>query len=193
MPPPLSPDVGDVATPDLIRCRHIKLSIQDIRNVRLLNRRSFVGMSSRLFADQLQFPHQASHLEPPDLLAVFLHHRHDAAATGSASTLRKQFVNPAAQPKPLNVWSSAPETVGVVTRTSDIKDSANPINRLVRAQLINQRLRSCSSDIKSAVAFFKMDFSRSSRAIRASNSWIFCCSGVSALLYGVTPVRSCCS
>src|SRR5690606_41069604 len=65
-------------------------------------------------------------------LAVFLHHRQDAAATGGASTLRKQFVNPAAQPKPLNVWSSAPETVGVVTRTSDIKDCAKPINRLLR-------------------------------------------------------------
>jgi len=108
-----------------------------------------------LFADQLQLPHQASHLEPPNLLAVCLHHRHDAAATGGASTLRKQFVNPAAQPKPLNVWSSAPETVGVVTRTSDIKDCAKPINRLLGAQLINQRVRSCSSDIKSAVALIE--------------------------------------
>ena len=27
--------------------------------------------------------------KPPDLLAVFLHHRLDTAATGSASTLRK--------------------------------------------------------------------------------------------------------
>lgn len=44
MPFPLSPDVGDVATPDLIRRRHIKLSIQDVRNVRPLNRRLFVGM-----------------------------------------------------------------------------------------------------------------------------------------------------
>lgn len=44
--------------------------------------------------------------------------------------MRKQFVNPAMQPKPFNVWSSAPEAVGVVTRTSDIKDCAKPINRL---------------------------------------------------------------
>jgi hypothetical protein len=62
-----------------------------------------------LFTDQVQFPHQASHLEPPHLLAVFLHQRHDAAATGGASTLRKQFVDSTAQPKPLNVLSSAPE------------------------------------------------------------------------------------
>lgn len=44
MPSTLNPDVGGVATPDLIRRRHIKLSIQDVRNVRPLNRRLFVGM-----------------------------------------------------------------------------------------------------------------------------------------------------
>jgi hypothetical protein len=31
------------------------------------------------------------------------------------------------------------------------------------------------------------------RLIRASSSWIFCCSGVSALLIRVVPVRSDCS
>jgi hypothetical protein len=34
-----------------------------------------------------------------------------------------------------------------------------PINRLLCTQLINQRVCSCSSDIKSAVAFFKSDLS----------------------------------
>jgi len=43
MPFPLSPDVGDIATPGLIGCGHFKLSIQDIRNVRSLDRRLFVG------------------------------------------------------------------------------------------------------------------------------------------------------
>lgn len=39
--------------------------------------------------------------------------------------------DPTAQPKPLNVGTSAPEAVGVVTRTSDIKDCAKPIDRLL--------------------------------------------------------------
>jgi hypothetical protein len=95
--------------------------------------------------------------------------------------LEQNRSDPTAQPKPLNVWSSAPEALGVVTRTRDIKDCAKPIDPLLGAQLINQRVCLCSSDIKSAVAFFKMDFSRSGRAIRASSSCIFCRSGVSAL------------
>lgn len=44
MPFPLSPDVGDIATPDMVGCRHFKLSIQDVRNIWSLNRRLFVGM-----------------------------------------------------------------------------------------------------------------------------------------------------
>lgn len=43
-----------------------------------------------------QFPHQATHLKLSDLLAIFLHHRHDAAAAGGASTLREQLINSAA-------------------------------------------------------------------------------------------------
>ena len=82
----------------------------------------------------------------------------------------EQLVHPTAQSKPLNVRSSAPETLGVITRACDFKHLAQPINRLVDAQLVNQRERSRSSDIKSAVAFFSIDFSRSRRAIRASNS-----------------------
>jgi len=44
-----------------------------------------------------------------------------------------------------------PEAVGVVTRASNFNDGAKPIVRLLIAQLIHQR--SCSSNIKSAVAF----------------------------------------
>ncbi len=48
---------------------------------------------ARLLADQSQFSHQTTYLEPADLLAIFLHHRHDTAAAGSASTLREQLVD----------------------------------------------------------------------------------------------------
>jgi len=43
--------------------------------------------------------------------------------------------------------------MGVVARASDIKDHAKQIDRLLGAQLINQRVHSCSSDIKSAIDF----------------------------------------
>src|SRR5690606_11002135 len=74
-----------------------------------------------------------------------------------------------------------------------IEHAADQIDGLLFTQLIDQRVRSRSSDIKSAVAFFKMAFSRSRRLILASSSWIFCWSGVSALLCGVMPCRSCCN
>lgn len=48
---------------------------------------------------------------------------------------------------------------------------------------------SCSSVIKSAVAFYRVDFSRTSRLIRASSSWVVFCSGFRALLVGgISPV-----
>ena len=85
--------VSDVAAPDLIGRRNIELSIQNIRNIWSLHRRFFISMRARLLTDQSQLPHQATYLEPANLLAIFLHHRHDAAAAGSASTLREQFVD----------------------------------------------------------------------------------------------------
>lgn len=48
---------------------------------------------------------------------------------------------------------AAAHALALVTRASDVKHLAQPINRLMCAQLVNQRERSCSSDIKSAVAF----------------------------------------
>ena len=44
MPLPLGADEDDVAAPDLIWRRHTKLSIQDVWNVRPLNRRLLEGM-----------------------------------------------------------------------------------------------------------------------------------------------------
>jgi hypothetical protein len=119
-----------------------------------------------------------------DLLAIVLHHGHDATATGSTAVLGEQLVHPTAQSKAFYIRCAAPETPSVVARAGHFKHLAQPLNRLVDAQLVNQRERSRSSDIKSAVAFFKIDFSRSRRAIRASSSWIFCCS-IQGKRYGV--------
>ena len=50
--------------------------------------------------------------------------------------------HPAAQPKPFNIRRAAPKALGVVARTSDFKQLAQPIDWLMDAQLIDQRLRS---------------------------------------------------
>jgi len=76
------------------------------------------------------------------LLTVITHHRQDAAAARSAATLREQFIDPTVQPKPLNIRSPATETLSVATRADDFKHLVQPINRLMDAQLVNQRERS---------------------------------------------------
>lgn len=138
---PFCPDVSNVAGPHLIGRRNIELSIQNIRNVGSLHRRFFISMRARLLADQSQLPHQAAYLETADLLAIFLHHRHDTAAAGSASTLCKQLVDPTAQPNPFNVWSSPSETMAVVARARHVKGFAQQFNRFTGTELINQRMR----------------------------------------------------
>lgn len=57
----------------------------------------FVGMRARPLTNQPQFPHQVTHLETADLLAIFLHHQHITAAGSCASALGEQFVNATAQ------------------------------------------------------------------------------------------------
>jgi hypothetical protein len=89
---------------------------------------------------------------------------------GRTSTLRKQLVHTAAQNYPSSIRKLAFPAARVVAKSGDSKYRAQQINRLIRAQLIDQRKRSCFSAIKSAVAFFKIDFSVSWRLIRASSS-----------------------
>jgi hypothetical protein len=137
MPFPLGPDVGNVAAPNLVRYWDVELSIQNIRNIQSFNRRSFIGMRAWLLADEIKLTHQTAHFEPAELLTILTHQREDATAAGGTATLRKQFTHPAAQSKSLNIRSPASETPGVVTRAGDFKHLAQPINRLVDAQLVN--------------------------------------------------------
>lgn len=190
VPATLCPDIRDISATDFIRCRHVERPLQYVRDIRPLHRSLFVGMRTGLLADQLHLAHQLAHLEPPNFDPVVTHHEHDASAARRTAALSKKLVHTATQKQLLNVWGSAFTAVRVVTGTGDFKDRAQQINRLFCTKLINQRKRSCSPAIRSAVAFFRIDFSRSSRLIRASNSWIFCCSGVSALLAVVMPFRS---
>ena len=142
MPFSLRPDIGNVAAPHLVGYRDIELAIQGVRDIESFYCRSFVGMGAGLFTDQIKLTHQATHFEPTELLTVVPHQRQDAAAARSAATLREQLAHPAAQPKPLDIRRAPSKALGVVTRTGDFKHLAQPINRLMDAQLIDQRVRS---------------------------------------------------
>ena len=133
VPFPLRPDAADATAPNLVWLGNIKLTIQCIWNARSLNRCFFVGMRARLLAAQPQFPHPATHLVTPDLLAIFLHHRHDTAAASSASALCKQFVDSTAELNSLNSRRSPPEAMGVVSRTGGFEHLAQAVNRFMGA------------------------------------------------------------
>src|SRR3569832_301928 len=187
MPSPLRPDVSDLTAPHLIRRTHSKAAVELVGNIRLLHLRLFIGRRARLFADQPQLSHQMTHLEPAYLNAAFLQHVPDRAAASRLTTMFKDLEHTAALAHAIDIDVITSSSMSEVAGSRHIKHGTDQTHRLMRAELVNQRRRTISSDIKSAVAFFKKAFSRSRRLIFASSSWIFCCSGVSALLCGVTP------
>jgi len=97
VPPTFGPNVRDVTALNLVGGRHAEPSIKHVRDIRPLHGRLFIGMGTRLFADQVYLSHQLAYLESPDLHAVLFHHQHDAPAARSVSALRKQLVHAAAR------------------------------------------------------------------------------------------------
>ncbi|MDT4885025.1 hypothetical protein FQZ97_1212190 [compost metagenome] len=96
MPTALRPDVGDVATPDLIGALDSEFAVQPVRDIRAFDRSLLVGVRARLFADQAQFTHQPTHAKTTNRHAVLAQHAEDAAAAGRAPTLAEQLVDLAA-------------------------------------------------------------------------------------------------
>src|SRR3569833_1802272 len=190
MPSPLRPDVSDVTAPHLNRRPHSKAAVELVGNIRLLHHRLFIGRRARLFADQPQLSHQMTHLEPAYLNDAFLQHVPDRAAASRLTTLFKDLVHTAAQAHAIDIDVITSSSMSEVTGSRHIKHGTDQIHRLKHTEQNKQHKHTNTTNIKSAVAFFKMAFSRSRRLIFASSSWIFCCSGVSALLCGVTPCRS---
>ena len=93
MPAALRPDVGDVATPDLIGRFGRELAIQAIWNIWSFNRGLLVGVRARLLANQAQLTHQPAYTKPTNFHAILAQHAQDAPATGRASTLTEQLVD----------------------------------------------------------------------------------------------------
>ncbi len=70
----------------------------------------------------------------------------------------------------LGINASGSPSVCIQAGPRHVEYRADQLDRFACANLINYFVRSMPSDIKSAVAFFKMAFSRSRRSIRASSS-----------------------
>lgn len=74
MPAATCPYISDVAAPHLIGLLDIKFTRQKIGNILSFRPRDLLTMSSRLFGDQPGFLHQATHLEPTNLMPKCPHH-----------------------------------------------------------------------------------------------------------------------
>jgi hypothetical protein len=123
-----------------------------------------------LLTDQSQLTHQSSNLKAPDDNAVVIEHALDCSAAGRASALSEQAVYLSLQSQTLNVYMVPPLAVFVIAGAADIERIADHFNRHLLTQLVYQRVRFRSSDIKRAVAFLNMVFSISRRLQRASSS-----------------------
>ena len=124
-------------------------------------------------------------------MTEFTHHLNQGSAASSVPCRAEQLLDHAAKCQTFYSNFVAAFFVILITAKRHIKCSADQPNRLLLPQLVYQRVCCICSDIKRAVAFFKIVFSRSNRSIRASSSLIRCCSGVNALLLGVMPTHSC--
>ncbi len=162
--------VSDVATPDLVGPLYCKLTIQVVRDIRPFNGGLLVSVRTWLLTDQPQLAHKASNLEATDDSAFLAEQAFDCPAAGGTAALGKQAVYLSPQGHTLHINVVPPMAVLIIAGAADIKRIADHFNRHSLTQLVYQRVRFMSSDIKRAVVFFSMSFSCSRRLQRASSS-----------------------
>ena len=134
------PDVTDIAAPDLIRPRHIKLPIQKVRQINALDVRQLVLVGPRLPGNQIGFIHQASDFVATNLITELAHHVHQTSAAGCIATESEKLGNLRAKQQSRNIWLLLSLFVLVVTARRNIKSLANQLYRLLLSQLVDQRV-----------------------------------------------------
>jgi hypothetical protein len=97
---------------------------------------------------------------------------------------------PRLQPEFLWLYFIWPRLPGSIAAAVNIKQRAETVDWIALFQPLDYRKVFNESDIKRAVAFFRISFSCSTRLSCFSSAWIRLCSGVSAEALGVFPFRS---
>ncbi len=141
-----------------------------VRDIWPFNGGLLVSVRAWLLTGQPQLAHQSSNLEATDDSAFFAEQAFDCPATGRTAAFGEQAAYLSPQGHTLHINVVPPMAVLVIAGTADIERIADHFNRHSLTQLVYQRVRFMSSDIKRAVAFFSMSFSCSRRLQRASSS-----------------------
>jgi len=102
-PTAISPDVGDVATPDLVGLADSELAVEPIRHVGLFLPGLFVRRTTRLPTDKIGLPHQPPDLEATDRHAIGCKAGSKRSAASRTTALGKVPASLGSKRKPVGI------------------------------------------------------------------------------------------
>ncbi|CNK02097.1 Uncharacterised protein [Yersinia kristensenii] len=149
---------------------------------------AFVFVGGHLTTGDIQLFHEFTCQPTADLYPEAIgHDGRDTSGASIAAAGVPRFFDPAAFNHSLSIGFTSPAMPMLVAAAMNVKNQAQRRNRISRSKIVDYRKSLSESDIKSAVAIFRMSFSISRRCIfffiSRSSSW----SGVSRRPSGVLP------
>ncbi|CAK9886689.1 MAG: hypothetical protein XXXJIFNMEKO3_03135 [Candidatus Erwinia impunctatus] len=184
------PDIRHIAAPDLIRRGNRELPVEMVRYFNVFVPAAFEFMRRDLATGDIQLFHQLTGQPSPESDALSADHRGDTSRASRATTGVPDFTDETPFNGTLGVRIPAIFTNVAITASVNTEQPAQWRYRVVRPQTVYYRELFRESDIKSAVAFFRISFSISRRCIRFLISLSSVCSGVRGSPGGVFPWRS---
>lgn len=182
--------IGHIAAPDLIRRGNRELPVEMVRYFNVFVPAAFVFMRRELATGDIQLFHQLTGQPSPESDAPGADHRGDASRSGGAAAGVPDFTDETPFDGTLSARTPAVFTNVAITASVNTEQPAQWRYRVLRPQVVDYRELFRESDIKSAVAFFRISFSISRRCIRFLISLSSVCSGVRGSPGGVFPWRS---
>src|SRR5690606_2747617 len=162
------PDIGNIASPNLIGLLYIELPIEKIRDIQVRLIRLLVGVAWRLCAHQPQLLHPPAGAVAAQRRSGLRDHFGNAAGSGRAVAGGMRLNNLIQQLLFSLTGSSIPVTPGPVATAMHPKHLTQVLHRVALFKSLDYRELLRESDIKRAVAFFNISFSSSTR-----RSWRF--------------------
>lgn len=153
----------------------------------MLTASAFVFMRRHLTTGDTEFLHQSAGQPSPEFYALSAHHRGDTSGTGRTGAGVPDFTDETAFNCTVSIGFTAVFTCVAVTASVNTEQPTQWRYGILRPQTVDYRELLRESDIKSAVAFFRISFSISRRCIRFRISLSSVCSGVRGNPGGVFP------
>src|SRR5690606_12419668 len=157
------PNIGDVAGPDLIRRLYIELPVQKVWDIQVLLIRLLVCVAWWLRAHQPQLFHSPASTITTQRHSSLRYHFGNATGSGGAVAGCMRLHNLLQQLLFSLARCFIPITPGSVAAAMHPKHLTQALHRIALFKSLDYRELLRESDIKRAVAFFKISFSSSTR------------------------------